>query len=383
MAGPKADQKKSVLEESLTFNYSLPGSPIGTLNIPADALPTEVVLIEYDPQQASCHLLATPAEALPYLEPEGVAWVDVRGLGTESTLRQLAQVFNLHPLVLEDVVNVPHRPKVEFYDDQLLLILHMARPADQGYHFLTEQVSFVLRPQVLLTFQEESLWDCFDPIRDRIRRDLGDMRKQGVAFLAYTLIDNIVDGFFPILEAYGEYIALLEDEVVTAPTHHTLTKIHELRRGLLVLRRSIWPQRAVINTLIRDGGDWIPPEVRIYLQDCYDHMVQILDILETYREISSSLTDVYLSSVSNRMNEVMKLLTVISTIFIPLTFIAGVYGMNFNPESSPLNMPELNWAWGYPFCLGGMAAIAIVLVIFFWRQGWFQNFAAPSSTLKP
>jgi magnesium transporter len=171
----------------------------------------------------------------------------------------------------------------------------------------------------------------------------------------------------------------LEDEVVENPTRTTIEKIHRLRRGLMKLRRYIWPQRNVINSLIRDGGELISPDVRIYLQDVYDHIVQVVDILETYREIASSLMDVYLSSISNRMNEVMKLLTVISTVFIPLTFIAGVYGMNFNPAASPYNMPELNWYWGYVFCLAIMALIAILLIFFFWRRGWFENF---SSTVR-
>ncbi|MEM1311833.1 MAG: magnesium/cobalt transporter CorA, partial [Cyanobacteria bacterium P01_H01_bin.153] len=213
--------------------------------------------------------------------------------------------------------------------------------------------------------------------RDRLKRNLGLLRQRGAGYLAYTLLDTLVDGYFPVLEQYGEYIEALENEVVTYPSRKTLQKIHELRRELLMLRRYIWPQRTVVNSLIRDGSDYLTPENRIYLQDVYDHIIQILDILETYREVSSSLMDVYLSSVSNRMNDVMKLLTVISTIFIPLTFVAGVYGMNFDPAASPLNMPELQWYWGYPFCLGVMGTIAIALIIFFWKQGWFENFSAP------
>jgi magnesium transporter len=177
---------------------------------------------------------------------------------------------------------------------------------------------------------------------------------------------------------YGERIEELEDEVVVRPTRRTLEKIYKIRRELLTLRRAIWPQRDAINTLIRDGSDLISPEVRIYLRDCYDHTVQVMDMVETYRELSSGLMDVYLSSVGNKMNEIMKLLTVISTIFIPLTFVVGVYGMNFNTEKSPLNMPELNWYFGYPLCWALMVTIASSLVYFFWRRGWFENF----STLK-
>ncbi|WP_239112844.1 magnesium/cobalt transporter CorA [Halomicronema sp. CCY15110] len=363
----------------LDYNYDLPGSLPGTLNIPDDAEPTELVLISYDAKHAIQKTLHTPQECLPYLEQNMVCWLDVRGLGTESVLRQVGGIFNLHPLLLEDVVNVPHRPKLELYNDQLLMIVHMVRPAKEGRGFIAEQVGFILQQGVLLTMQEESLWDCFDPVRDRLKRNLGMLRQRGVGYLAYTLLDTLVDGYFPVLEQYGEYIEALENEVVMRPTRQTLQKIHELRRELMMLRRYLWPQRTVINSLIRDGGDFLTQENRIYLQDVYDHIIQILDILETYREVASSLMDVYLSSVNNRMNDVMKLLTVISTIFIPLTFIAGVYGMNFNPAASPFNMPELSWYWGYPLCLGVMATIAIALFTFFWQQGWFANFSAPPS----
>lgn len=372
-AEPEEDEDIDLLD----YNYDLPGSLPGTLHIPEDAEPTELVLISYDADQSVQKTLSTPEECLPYLEQNMMCWLDVRGLGTESVLRRIGGIFGLHPLLLEDVVNVPHRPKVDFYDDHLLMIVHMVRPSRREHGFTAEQVGFVLQHHVLLTMQEESLWDPFDPVRDRLKRNLGLLRQRGAGYLAYTLLDTLVDGYFPVLEEYGEYIEDLEDEVVMHPSRKTLQKIHELRRELLMLRRYIWPQRTVINSLIRDGSDFLTQENRIYLQDVYDHIVQLLDILETYREVSSSLMDVYLSSVSNRMNDVMKLLTVISTIFIPLTFIAGVYGMNFNPTVSPLNMPELNWYWGYPLCLGVMGAIAIALVLFFWKQGWFENFSAP------
>jgi magnesium transporter len=280
--------------------------------------------------------------------------------------------------VLEDIVNVPQRPKVEDYENQLVIITHMVLLKENSGGFWNEQVSFVLGRHYLLTVQEEPSRDCFQPVRERIRFSKGTIRKQNADYLVYTLIDSIIDGFFPVLEAYGEQIEELEDEVVVNPTRRTIKKIYQIRRELLALRRAIWPQRDAINTLIRDGSDLISPEVRVYLRDCYDHAVQVMDMVETYRELTSGLMDIYLSSVGNKMNEIMKLLTVISTIFIPLTFIAGVYGMNFNTEKSPLNMPELNWYWGYPVCLALMLAISIGLVFFFWRRGWFENF----STIK-
>jgi magnesium transporter len=304
--------------------------------------------------------------------------MDVLGLGSEDILRRLGKVFKLHPLVLEDIVNVPQRPKVEDYENQLLIISHMVLLKENTTGFWNEQVSFVLGKHYLLTVQEEPTRDCFQAVRDRIRSGKGIIRKQGADYLTYTLIDSIIDGFFPVLEAYGERIEELEDEVVTNPTRRTIEKIYQIRRELLALRRAIWPQRDAINALIRDGSDLISPEVRVYLRDCYDHAVQVMDMVETYRELTSGLMDVYLSSVGNKMNEIMKLLTVISSIFIPLTFVAGIYGMNFNTEKSPVNMPELNWYWGYPLCLALMFSIAGGLVYFFWRRGWFENF----STIK-
>jgi magnesium transporter len=358
------------------YFYDAPGSMPGTLEIPTGASPSTIVLVDYNKDKASRLDDATPEDCAAYLDIDSVSWVDVQGLGSEDILRRLGQVFKLHPLVLEDVVNVPQRPKVEEYKDQLLLIARMVTPKRHGRGFLSEQVSFILGQHYLLTVQEESDYDCFGPIRERIRTDRGLIRQQGSDYLMYTLIDAIIDGFFPILEIYGEQIEDLEDDVVTNPTYQTLEKVHTLRRELLMLRRAIWPQRDMINALIRDGNSLISEEVRVYLRDCYDHCIQVLDMVETYRELAASLMDVYLSSVSNRMNEVMKFLTVISSIFIPLTFIAGVYGMNFNTEKSSLNMPELNWKWGYPLCIGLMAAIAIFLVYFFWRRGWFENFSS-------
>lgn len=187
------------------------------------------------------------------------------------------------------------------------------------------------------------------------------------------MLDAIIDGFFPVLERYGEALEDLEEEVIVSPSRQTLQKIYHVRRELLQLRRAIWPQRDAINALIRDRSQLISPEVQIYLRDCYDHAVQVMDMVETYRELASGLMDVYLSAVSNKMNEVMKLLTVVSSIFIPLTFVAGIYGMNFNTEKSPYNMPELNWYWGYPLCLGVMGAIAFALLFLFWKRGWLEN----------
>jgi magnesium transporter len=365
-------------EDLFDYYYDEQGSVPGTLTIDKEAPPTTIVLIDYNHAERTRVQLEKPEDCEAYLDRESVSWVDVLGLGSEEVLLRVGKVFNLHPLVLEDIVNVPQRPKVEDYEDHLVIITQMVLLKEQGSSFWAEQVSFVLGKHYLLTVQEEPKRDCFQPVRDRIRTGKGTIRKQGADYLAYTLLDAIMDGFFPVLETYGERIEELEEEVVTNPTRQTLEKIYRVRRELLALRRAIWPQRDAINALIRDGSDLISPEVRVYLRDCYDHAVQVMDLVETYRELASGLMDVYLSSVGNRMNEIMKFLTVMSSIFIPLTFIAGIYGMNFNTDKSAWNMPELNWYWGYPLCLAIMLAIAAGLVFFFWRRGWFENF----STIK-
>lgn len=359
----------------LGYSYHEPGALPGTLNIEDDALPPVITLIDYSETEATRVPINEPEECAPHLDSTSVSWVDVKGLGSEDVLQRLGTVFNLHPLVLEDVVNVPQRPKVEEYDGQLVIITRMVMLKDTGRGFFTEQVSFVLTKNYLLTVQEEPEYDSFGPVRERIRLSKGVIRSRGADYLTYCLLDSIIDGFFPVLEAYGEDLEELEDEVVTKPTQQSLEKIHSLKRDLLNLRRSIWPMRDAISVLIRDSEDLLSDEVRVYLRDCYDHAVQVLDMVETYREVASSLMDVYVSSVGNRMNEVMKLLTVISSIFIPLTFIAGVYGMNFNTEKSPYNMPELDWYLGYPLCWALMLAIAFGLIFYFWKRGWFSNFS--------
>jgi len=367
---------KKVSKPSFKDFYHQPGTLPGTLIIDEDAEYPIIVLFDYNQTNFIRKQIATPEECLSYLDKESVSWVDVQGLGNKDILQRLGKVFELHPLVLEDVVNMAERPKIEDYEDQLLLIARMVVPKEDSCGFYSEQVSFVLGKHYLLTVQEEPEHDCFESVRMRIDKGKGTIRKQGSDYLAYALIDAIVDGFFPVLELYGERIEELEEEVILNPTPQTLQQIYQVRRELLQLRRYIWPQRDSINSLIRDGSELISDDVRIYLRDCYDHAVQVMDMVETYRELASGLMDVYLSSVSNKMNEIMKLLTVVSAIFIPLTFVAGIYGMNFNTEKSPLNMPELNWYWGYPACLALMTAIAVILLILFWRRGWLANFSS-------
>ncbi len=305
-------------------------------------------------------------DSLPQqLDRYSVTWINVDGLADLELIRRLGNLFGLHRLSLEDVVNVHQRPKVEEYEDHVFIVTRMIEGSRMPS---TEQVSMFLGAGFLLTFQERP-GDCFDPVRERIRRHRGLIRERQADYLAYALLDVVIDGYFPALETYGERLEILEDAVMAQPSIDHVGQIHEMKRDLLSLRRAIWPHRELVNALTRDSSPQFADSTRVYLQDCYDHTIQLMDIVETYREIASGLVDVYLSNTSARMNEVMKVLTVIATIFMPLGFIAGIYGMNFDRSASPWNMPELGWSLGYPLALLMMAIVAGALLAYFrWRR---------------
>jgi magnesium transporter len=271
-------------------------------------------------------------------------------------------------LALEDAVNTHQRPKVEEYDDHLFVVALMV---DANGSADTEQVAFFIGEGYVITFQERP-GDCFENVRDRIRKATGRIRTAGADYTAYALLDAIVDGYFPALEKMGDRLEVLEDRVIGTPESGNITELHDLKRDLLLLRRAIWPHREVFNTLIRDEHPLIAKETKLFLRDCYDHTVQLMDIVETYREMASGLVDVHISSVSVKLNEVMKVLTIVATVFIPLSFIASVYGMNFDRETSPWNMPELGWYLGYPFALLLMCASAAGLLWYIWKKGWLK-----------
>jgi magnesium transporter len=366
-------QKVDETDNLFDYSYHQSGSIPGTLRIKPHAEVPQIDAIDYTAEIAIRSRNLRPIDCQEYLQTSSISWVDVAGLGDAETFKALGAVFDLHPLLLEDIVNVPQRPKLANYADRLAIITQMAIAKPDRNGFWLEQVSLIIGKNYVLSVQEEADFDCFNPVRDRILQNQGIIRQKNADYLAYALWDAIIDGYFPILEDYGERIEILEDEVIINPTDITLDKIYQIRRELLALRRAMWPQRDAINSLLRDRYPLISDDVRLYLRDCYDRTVQIIDITETYRELASGLMDVYLSAVSNKMNEIMKVLTVISTIFIPLTFIVGVYGMNFNPDASPWNMPELNWYWGYPVFWGLTLVIAFGLIYFFWKRGWFKN----------
>jgi magnesium transporter len=323
----------------------------------------------------------TPSDlaALKKQAVEGtVLWLDVAGLGDADVIRAVGAAFGFHPLALEDAVNVHQRPKVETYPDHQFLV---ARAVMEVNPLDTDQVSFFVGPGYVVTFTEKPC-PLFDPVRERLRGGKGQIRTGGPGYLLYALLDAVVDGYFPALEELGERLAAVEDEIVADPRQGSFRRVHELKRDLLQARRAIWPQREALAFLLREGEPAIGKELRVYLNDCYDHTVQLLDLVETYRDIASGLTDIYLSSMSHRLNEVMKVLTVITTIFIPLSFVAGVYGMNFD-RSSPWNMPELGWRYGYPACLLVMAAIGVALYLWFRRKGWIGAEAARRGETPP
>jgi magnesium transporter len=317
----------------------------------------------YDLTRQGERVLAGPAE-IPQLlaDPSLTTWIDVEGLGNLDVLREIGALLDLHPLALADVVNVPQRPKVEMYGDRLLFIGHMVFQNPAGEIEL-EQISLVLGPHWVVSFQEKP-GDVFDPVRARIRSPQMRIRRMQADFLAYALVDAIVDGYFAVIEKLGNDLDALEDEVMAQPTRGTLQRIHGIRRQLLQLHRLQWRQRDAVATLWRDESFPISEPVRVFLRDVYDHAFEVLDTIETFRDLSVGLMDVYLSAASNRLNEVMKTLTLVSTVFIPLTFIVGVYGMNFDV------MPELRWPFGYPLIWALMLALGVGIVIWFRWRGW-------------
>lgn len=346
---------------------SAPGTPPGSLIPDPDAGRSLLRYIRYDAngivEDPDC-----TADELPALDDRAVLWVDVVGLGDIELIRTLGERFGLHALALEDVVNVHQRTKAEEYGEQVYIVVRMPMPEADGE---TEQVSIFLAKGLVLTFQE-NIGDCFEPIRQRIRHGKGRIRTLGSDYLVYSLLDAVIDAYFPVLDACGEALASLEDELVRDPRPYQIEQVHRLKRELLAIRRAVWPARDMLATLLRGELGELAPSTGIYLRDVHDHTVQLIDIVETYREIASGLVDAYLSSQSTKLNEVMKVLTIISTVFLPLTFITGLYGMNFD-RSSPWNMPELGWRFGYVFALLLMAIAAAGLIYYFWSRGWLRE----------
>jgi len=346
-----------------------PGAPPGSLVVDPHAPLPIIRVIAYGSETVHEELVEDVSRIGSYLGRQPVTWVNVDGLGDAAVIRKLGEIFGIHRLALEDIINSHQRAKVDQYDNHLFVVGRMVEMAD---HVETEQLSLFLGKSYVLTFQER-VGDAFDPVRERIRKAGGRVRNAGPDYLAYALIDAFIDNYFPVLEKYGERLESIEEDVLSRPEPVLVSRMHEVKRDLLTLRRAIWPLRETVNSLVREPSPFISDETRVYFRDCYDHTIQIIDLLENYRDVASGLMEVYLSSVSNRLNEIMKILTMFTAFFIPLSLIAGIYGMNFNTARSPFNMPELNWYLGYPFVLGLMATVALGMVTFFRRKGWLRS----------
>ncbi len=353
--------------------HHLPGTPPATLTRPKDIAPgpPDVTVIEYDRDSFSERKLSHPDELFEDPGTGGVRWINVDGLGDPGFLERLGKHFNLHPLAIEDALNTAQRPKCETYDNHLFVVAQMIYlETGEDPSVLSEQVSLFLRDKLLITIQEEPGQDVFDPVRQRLRQGRGNARGHGSDYLAYMLLDSLIDHFFPVLEVVGDNIESLEEEMLDHPGKDALRRLYGMKRILMQLRRSAWPQREVIGGLHRDDSGLVGDHVKVFFRDCYDHVVQIIDIIESDRDLTAGMMDLYLSSVGMRTNEIIRVLTVISAVFIPLTFLAGLYGMNFNTEAGPWNMPELHWRYGYPALLVAMIGIAAAMLLFFKRKRW-------------
>lgn len=325
--------------------------------------PVTLTLIRYGPNGAEPPKEVSPEQCKPDGSGDGVSWYTIDGIHDVRALSILGENFQLHPLVIEDIVNTTQRPKLEDFEGYLFVTVKMIIYNREESKLRSEHVSLVCGGGYILSFLEDA-GDVFEPIRQRILSGRGQIRKNGSGYLLYALLDAIVDYYFQVIEELGEEIEALEEQVVANPLPTTLRGIHRIKRELIILRRSVWPMREIVNALLREETSLISKGTRVFLRDLYDHTIQVADTVETLRDIMSSALDVYLSSVSNRLNEVMKVLTVVSSIFIPLTFIVGIYGMNFE------YMPELEWRYGYPTLMVFMTVLALILLAFFKRRRW-------------
>ena len=327
----------------------------------------QVSVFDYD---ASGHCAewepANLEEVVPLKETKTVSWINVDGIHEVPVIARLGQLFGIHALILEDILHSGQRPKMEDLGNCLYIVLKMLTPGGGKAGVEWEQLSLLVGENFLLSFQEKPGGDFFDPVRQRIRQDKGRIRKCGPDYLAHALIDVVVDNYFVILEGIGDKIEAAEDEIMDHPARDSLQKVIHLKRGTLALRRAAWPLREVISNLQRSESELVRADTRPYLQDVYDHTIQIMDTVETFRDILGGMVEIYMSSLSNKMNEVMKVLTMIATVFIPLTFVVGVYGMNFD------HMPELRWRLGYPLIMLIMTFSAWGMIYYFRRKKWIE-----------
>ena len=323
----------------------------------------KISIIDYDEKQFQEKEIKDIKECFSYKDTPTMTWINIDGVHEIKVIEEIGKHFNLHPLILEDIVDTDQRPKIKDLGNYIFIILKMLHYTEKDNEMKVEQVSLVLGKNYVISFQERE-GDVFDSIRERIRNNLGQIRKAGADYLIYALIDAIIDNYFTVIEKLGEKTENLEDKVISEPNPANVQAIHKLKRDLIFLRKSVWPLREVINILERGDSLLILKATNLYLRDIYGQTIQVMDTVETLRDVLSGILDIYLSSISNRMNEIMKVLTIIATLFIPLTFVVGIYGMNFQ------YMPELEWIWGYPVVLSVMLIIVIAMLVFFRRKKW-------------
>ncbi|MFN0187649.1 MAG: magnesium/cobalt transporter CorA [Bacteroidia bacterium] len=355
-----------------------PGAAPGAINLAEDAIAPILHVTSYSTEL----LFEMPFDSLDQVQeriqkyPEMIHWIELKGFGDRSLLERFCYEYNIHRLEMEDVINTYQRPKLEEFDDHLFIVTRLLKMNEGALH--NDQLSLFVKENIVITIQEY-YDDYFEAIRTRIRSGKGHLRSSSSDYLSYTLLDSIVDTYFPLLEVLGERLDELEDELFTKPTRSSLQRIQQIKRELIVLRRSVFAERDKVNDILRSTSGIISDQTKLYFRDTYDHTIQVMDLVESYKEITASLMDIYLSSVSNKLNAVMKVLAVISTIFIPLTFIVGVYGMNFpnvDPETGaklPLNMPELYSPYGYVGVMLFMLILVLIQLYVFWRKGWMDK----------
>ncbi|MEJ2109256.1 MAG: magnesium/cobalt transporter CorA [Acidobacteriota bacterium] len=330
---------------------------------------TQIRIIDYDEENLEEKRVDSVEECFPFKEKPTITWINIDGLHEVEIIEKIGQHFNIHPLILEDIANTGQRPKLDASGDCLFLSLKMLAMSEDSDAILREQFSFVVGPNFVISFQEK-IGDVFESVRERMRKQVPKTRFMYSDYLAYALVDAVVDGYFSVLETLSERMEKVEDQLLEDPGPEDLESIHELKRELALMRKAVWPLREVIGSLDRTDSELVHDFTRAYLRDLYEHTVQVIDTVETFRDMASGLLDLYLSSVSNRMNEVMKVLTIIATIFIPLGFLAGIYGMNFDTSISPFNLPELGLRYGYILFWILVLLIGGGLFLFFKRKKW-------------
>jgi len=342
--------------------------PPGFLPQNLEANPTRVTLIRYNAEKFEEFPECSTADVVKLQDPGWVTWLSVQGLSNVALITEMAGCFKLHPLVIEEVGQVGQRPKAEEYWEHTLIL---AKALSMGDHLETEQVCIVMGEGFVITF-EEGPSPLLELVRERLRRGNGKIREQSSDYIAYAVLDAIVDGYYPALDTLLGRLNAQEEGIISSPKDSDLTQIHELKRDLLEMRQNVWPLREAVGNLLHDSTSPFDDQTRVFMRDCFDHLHQIMEMLEVCRELTSDLMALYLSYTNNRTSEVMRVLTIIATLFMPLSFIASVYGMNFNTHQSPYNMPELNWEYGYPLALSLMGSVIFTQMLFFWKKGWID-----------